>query len=765
MMVPNQRPWLIDWLLGAKAPTSPAIRAQLEAGLFTSLPVFLGGVLNTIAVAAIGASRQPTAAFQAWLIFEIVLGVVRSTLVIAGRRALNDGRTPPAGPASVLSCAWAASVGYGAAISVASGDWVLSTIVCLSAAAMVCGICLRNFGTPRLAATMVVLALAPTAVGGALASEPIVRVIAIQLPIFLLTIVSAASYLHGLMVSRMVALSDLEQSELFVRTILESSLDYTLILDAKHKVVFCNHRSGSELLASMLSKPWLSLLPAEYRDAGARALEMAVSGQSGNLMSSYSDENGETRWFDSVVSRIADDSGRLLVVSRDVTHQKRSEERALWMANHDVLTELPNRAVLHGQLDRALSRGAADVTHVLLIADLDNFKTINDTLGHDAGDALLCEFASRLKAAVGPSHLVARTGGDEFAALVPARSHDDVEAIAARIYEQLRQPVIHDGRLLHCGASIGASLLPVHGANRSELMKAADIALYAAKAGGRGRLRIFEASMKADLELREATIEEARRALALHQVVPYYQPKICLRTARIVGFEALLRWTDGGGCLRGPDDLIAAFDDPALAAALSSRMLDRTLEDLSRWLDAGLDIGHVAINAASAEFRESHFAEDFLSRLAARNIAPSYLQLEVTETVFLGRGADNVEAALCTLSRNGVRIALDDFGTGYASLAHLRQFPIDLLKIDRSFVHELGHNSDADAICAAVINLGHCLNMEIVAEGIETAAQQAQLTHLGCDTAQGFFYSAAIPASEVPAALRSSPLAERIRIA
>lgn len=754
MTVPNRRPWLIDWLLGAKVPTSATIRAQLEAGLFTSLPVFMGGALNTIAVAAIGASRQPTAPFQAWLIFEIALAAVRSSVVIAGRRALRDGRSPPAGPTSLLSCAWAASVGYGAALGIASGDWILATIVCLSAAAMVCGICLRNFGTPRLAATMVILALLPAAIAGLLSPEPIVRIIAIQLPIFLVTIVSAASYLHGLMVSRMLALSDLEQSELFVRTILESSPDYTLILDAERKVTFCNHRNGG--MEGMLGKPWLSLLPPEYRDEGVRALEAATEGHSASLMSSYTDDKGETRWFDSVVTRISDETDRLIVVSREITHQKRSEERALWMARHDVLTELPNRAVLHNQLDVALSSGAPGVTHGLLIADLDNFKTINDTLGHDAGDALLCEFAVRLRAAVGPDQLVARTGGDEFALFIPARSPEEVRAVAERIYEQLRQPVVHDGRLLHCGASIGASLLPIHGSTRSEIMKAADIALYAAKAAGRGKLRIFEESMKADLETREAMVGEARRALAGDQVVPHYQPKVCMRTSRIVGFEALLRWTDGKGCLRGPDDLNAAFDDPTLAAALSSRMLDRTLEDISRWIEAGLDIGHVAVNAASAEFRDSHFAEDFLARLAARNIAPSYLQLEVTETVFLGRGAGNVEAALCTLSRNGVKIALDDFGTGYASLAHLRQFPIDLLKIDRSFVHELGHRSDADAICAAVINLGHCLDMEIVAEGIETPAQEAQLARLGCDTAQGFYYSPAIPACEVPAALAVS---------
>jgi PAS domain-containing protein len=223
---------------------SSTIKAQLEAGLFTSLPIFLGGVLNTILIAALAAWRHPTPPFLIWLSLEIAIALARLPVLAAGRTALHQSRRPPVAAAALLSCAWAASVGFGAFISIRSEDWILATIICLSAAAMVCGICLRNFGTPRLAALMVFLMLSPCAVAGLLTSEAVVAIISIQLPIFMLTIFSSAFALHRLLVSRMSALSELQRSELLNRSILESSPDYTLILNDLHEVVFCNRPSG-----------------------------------------------------------------------------------------------------------------------------------------------------------------------------------------------------------------------------------------------------------------------------------------------------------------------------------------------------------------------------------------------------------------------------------------------------------------------------------------------------------------------------------------
>jgi diguanylate cyclase (GGDEF)-like protein/PAS domain S-box-containing protein len=739
------------WLLGTKEPIPATLRVQLEGGLYTSLPIFFGGVFNSIAIAAIAVWRQPSHIFLTWLALEITIAMLRLPIVIRGRCAVRDGKDRPATIAACLACAWSASVGYGSFISLLSGDWVLATIVCLSAAAMVCGICLRNFGTPRLAALMVLLMLGPSVIGGLMTSEPVMIVISIQLPIFIFTIFAASFSLHRMLVSRMAALSALENSETFTRTILESSPDYTLILGEHGEVVFCNRPNGhltSPL--TLIGKSWLDLLPAMHREAGEEVLATARAGGRGNLVTSHTDDDGQRRWFDVIANPISDDSGRIIIVSRDITHQKNSEEQALWMARHDPLTRLPNRAVLQDAVDATLIDRTRGASAALMIVDVDNFKTINDTLGHDAGDALLCSFADRLRSALRAGDLVTRTGGDEFAFLIAARTEADVEQVAADIFAALAPPFHYDGRTLDCGASIGASLVPRDGSARSEIMKAADIALYAAKAAGRGRLKIFEPAMKAEVERREAMMASARLALQLDRVAPWFQPKVSLRSLRVLGFEALMRWTDSSDCVHGPDEVMAAFNDPVLGAALSDRMIERTLDQMRAWLRAGVAFGHVALNATAADFRREGFAEMLIAALAQRGISPALLQIEVTETVFLGRDSGYVEAALRTLSSHGVKIALDDFGTGYASLSHLNQFPVDLLKIDRSFIGLLGRSADAEAISCAVINLGHSLGLEVVAEGIETEHQEAHLIELGCTIGQGFLYSGAIPADEVP---------------
>jgi EAL domain-containing protein (putative c-di-GMP-specific phosphodiesterase class I) len=248
----------------------------------------------------------------------------------------------------------------------------------------------------------------------------------------------------------------------------------------------------------------------------------------------------------------------------------------------------------------------------------------------------------------------------------------------------------------------------------------------------------------------------ARDAIDKNWITPFYQPKVDLRTGAVAGFEALLRWHHPGKGFQSPDTIAAAFEDLTIATGLSDRMIEGVVADVRAWLDDGIPFGHVAINAAAAEFRTGDFAERLLERLEAARVPPQVIQLEVTETVFLGRGADCVERTLKTLSAAGVTIALDDFGTGYASLSHLKQFPVDLLKIDKSFVRDLCLTPDAAAIIRAVIHLGHSLDVRIVAEGIETRAQAASLLAQGCDFGQGYLYSRAVPAADVPAILQGA---------
>ena len=750
--VPKSR--FASWLLSPGQDVDPSIAQHLRSGLFTSIPIFLGGVINSIVVAAIAAARHPTWPFLLWLGIELLLGALRFAVVLFARRARSRGVPPPLTLPALLSCGWAASIGFGAFISVASEDWILATIICLSAAAMVSGICLRNFGTPRLAVAMMMLSLAPCAAAALLVSEKVMVVVTIQLPIYMAAIGTAAFRVNRMMVARMVAKDALEKSEAFNRSILESSPDYTLLLDARGTIVFCNRpgagRSGTQ---SMMGALWLDMLPSENRNEGVRALASARAGDIARLSVAHDGEE-RRRWFDLAVSPVADGSGRMLVVARDIAHQKASEERAVWMANHDPLTGLPNRLVLQDHLETLVSGGMQQQGFALLVLDVDNFKMINDTLGHDAGDALLTAFADRLRQAVRSEDLIARLGGDEFAIVLRACTEAEVGRAAEKIFSALQQPFSHNGRAIDCNASIGACLAPRDGSARSELMKAADVALYSAKSSGRAQLKIFHSAMRNDVQVRTATMFAARRALAAGEVLPHYQPKVALRGGRIVGFEALLRWRDPSGRLCCPDELKAAFDDPLLSKAISDRMIDQTLNDIRLWLDAGVEFGHVAINVAAGEFRCGNFAETLLEKLSRRQIPVGALQIEVTETVFLGRGADHVQRSLQQLSGAGLRIALDDFGTGYASLAHLMQFPVDALKIDKSFIEQIGRNSGAEAITRAIVNLGHSFDIEIIAEGIESAEQQSYLLGLGCQTGQGYLYSKAVPAEMVQPMLR-----------
>jgi diguanylate cyclase (GGDEF)-like protein len=462
---------------------------------------------------------------------------------------------------------------------------------------------------------------------------------------------------------------------------------------------------------------------------------------------------GTPKWWDVLATPVETDGSaeRLVVIARDVTHQKQSEERVRWIANHDPLTGLPNRLLFQERLDEVSTGGGSGGGFALLLLDVDDFKRVNDTLGHDAGDALLCAFAERLRAATRADDFVARLGGDEFAVILNGVTQpDDVATAGEAILAALRQPHIHAGRILDCNASIGASLFPEHGTGRTELLKHADIALYVAKANWRGNLRIFDGGMRSEMQSRMSMLGIARQALRDDVIIPYYQPKIDLRTGEVAGFEALLRWRHATRGIQTPDSIAAAFEDLTTAAAISDRMVEKVIVDMRRWLDQGLAFGHVAINSAAAEFRKGDFAERLLERLHDAGIPAERLQLEVTETVFLGRGADYVERALKTLSKAGVQIALDDFGRGYASLSHLKQFPVDVLKIDRSFVADLGVDPDAAAIIRAVVNLGHSLDIEVVGEGIETVDQAQRLTNKGCHYGQGHLYSRAVGAEDVP---------------
>ncbi|WP_051504361.1 bifunctional diguanylate cyclase/phosphodiesterase [Sphingomonas jaspsi] len=428
-----------------------------------------------------------------------------------------------------------------------------------------------------------------------------------------------------------------------------------------------------------------------------------------------------------------------------------AEGEAARLAFHDGLTGLPNRAFFQKSLDEWIRRGHLDpVPFALVLLDVDDFKLINDSLGHDAGDAVLLAFADRVRSAIGPQDIMARLGGDEFALLLADYSDDQrLEAFCRRLLHRFDMPCVHGSQNIQVRASIGGAIRKAKD-SAVTILKHADLALYESKATGKGVCRIYHPKMWNSLIGRREMMSAANQALAQDNIRPFYQPKVSLEDGRVLGFEALLRICPPDGEPIGPDVLAAAFEDSALASAISDKMIEQVLEDIVRWRRAGVDFGHVAINASAAELRRGDYAERLLARLDLMRIDPSLIQVEVTESVLLGRGAEHVERTFRTLANRGILLALDDFGTGFASLSHLKQFPVAIIKIDRTFIRDLQIDAGDGAIVDALIGLGQALKIDVVAEGIETGAQRDFLWALGCRLGQGYLFSEAVPASKVP---------------
>lgn len=556
----------------------------------------------------------------------------------------------------------------------------------------------------------------------------------------------------------------LRVSEAVSRSMIEASPDCISLLDIEGNTQFLNRAAiqalGLNDSTSLLARPWAVAFPPSFRGPALMAIRQALAGRTGHFMATQPRPAGERSW-DVLVAPIsggeASSPSGLICIARDITQQKTAEDRIRWVAHHDPLTRMANRTLFQQTLDRALVAARTTETAVtVLMIDLDDFKRTNDAMGHDAGDVLLTEFADRLRSAVRPDDMVARLGGDEFAVLMRGvAKKEEVEAVVNSILASLKGPCEFEGKLMDIRVSIGASIFPNHGDTRKDLLKHADIALYVAKRSGRGTLRLFQPDMRADAQARLTMLGSARLALREDRIAAHYQPKVDLRTGRLDGFEALLRWEHPANGLQNPDTIAAAFQDGVLASEISERMIASVVSDMRAWTDAGLSFGHVALNAGAAEFKSGTFADKLLEALRGANLPTSCLQLEVTETVFLGRGAEHVEDTLRTLSVEGIQIALDDFGTGYASLSHLNKFPVNVIKIDRSFISKLETSEHDAAIVRAVISLGRSLSIRIVAEGIETARQAEFLKKHRCHSGQGYLFGKAVSAAQMPSLVRA----------
>ncbi|MEN4701936.1 putative bifunctional diguanylate cyclase/phosphodiesterase [Pantoea agglomerans] len=429
-----------------------------------------------------------------------------------------------------------------------------------------------------------------------------------------------------------------------------------------------------------------------------------------------------------------------------------SEAQAQHLAFHDVLTGLPNRALVEDRLTQALALATRhDQRVALLLIDLDRFKTINDTHGHHAGDELIIAVAQRLSRIVRASDTVGRIGGDEFIVVMPDVDNiGQVHSLAQRIIDELSEPFTLFGSDVWSGASIGLALAPKDGVDRLELMRKADIALYEAKSGGRGTYRQFERAMDESVRTRQTIAADLRTALHTHQGLEvWYQPLMDIGGQQMVGIEALLRWHHPARGLIAPGEFIAIAEETGLIIPLSEWVLAEACVTQQRFPEL-----LVAVNVSPVQFRSTGFVERVMAIVSQNGGDPKRLELEITEGVLI-EDEREARAIIVELRDAGFRIALDDFGTGYSSLNYLSNFPVDKIKIDRSFTQSLGVAENSVAIVESVVKLGHAMGLMVTAEGVETPGQMSALADAGCNQLQGYLFSQAVPADQLAALMKT----------
>ncbi|WJR77978.1 EAL domain-containing protein [Bradyrhizobium sp. NP1] len=436
----------------------------------------------------------------------------------------------------------------------------------------------------------------------------------------------------------------------------------------------------------------------------------------------------------------------MLLSLMDITERKRAEARLAFMAQHDGLTSLPNRTLLRQQLDELLLHSKRSTDNVaVLVLGLDNFKSVNDSLGHGVGDKLLRSVGRRLRSTLRDEDVVARLNSDEFAVVQSGIARpDDAAQLSRRLLDAIGEPFLLDGHSVVIGASIGVVLAPVDGEDSERLLKNAHMALSRAKNDSRGGFSFFEAGMDARAQSRRKIEVELREAIQRDVLRPHYQPLIDLSSGRITGLEALVRWPHPERGMVSPAEFIPVAEDTGLINALGGLMLRQACMDAANWPDEV----RVAVNLSPLQFRNGNLLPTVMDALKRSGLSPGRLELEITETLLLEKSSQ-VLAALHALRTLGVHISMDDFGTGYSSLSYLRSFPFDKIKIDQSFVRGLAANREAQAIIRSIVSLGKGLGVIITAEGVETEAELKCLRAEGCQEGQGFLFSAARPNADI----------------
>ncbi|HET9719352.1 MAG TPA: EAL domain-containing protein [Solirubrobacteraceae bacterium] len=550
---------------------------------------------------------------------------------------------------------------------------------------------------------------------------------------------------------------ELRRAAQLQQTLTSNLTDTTVALIDRDQRVLAVEGAGERMLAHRAALgqrlPEVTHLSPTHRDSLVGYVSAALEGR----RQEYRREH-EGLAFHTTLSPLFDEQGEVyasVLVSRNVTSEHVAHQQLRQLARFDSLTGLPNRDAFREGLDVSLEQTAPHRETTLIFLDIDNFKQVNDSLGHDAGDELLRLVADRVHGCVRDGDQVFRLSGDEFTVILTSLPVEAVAAVAQRILDVIAQPVVMVDHELFPSASLGiARSSQVRGDGR-ELLKAADMAMYAAKRDGRNTYRFFQPSMAAAAEERLRLSSDLHRAVERGELVLHYLPQVSLPGEQVVSVEALVRWQHPERGLIQPMEFIPVAEETGLIVSMGDWVIRAACRDLAAWRAQGVSDLRVAVNVSAAQLKPSLVA-GVEAALAANGLPPCALELEITESALMD--AELVEPVLRSLKEIGVGLAIDDFGTGYSSLSRLRALPIDMLKIDRSFVADLPDSADAAALVGSVITLADSLGVTTLAEGVETPAQRDHLARQGCAMAAGWLWSRPIPGGELPAQLARTPL-------
>ncbi|MBJ7311508.1 EAL domain-containing protein [Rugamonas sp. CCM 8940] len=538
------------------------------------------------------------------------------------------------------------------------------------------------------------------------------------------------------------------------RTAMDATAD-AIMLVSRATMRFLEVNASSCKMLGYTRAEMLALGPVAVGAITGETLEQVydtvIAGQTGKTLSEACLHCKDGSLIQVEVSRQAMPSGSdwiIVSVVRDITERKQAQQRLQHQANHDALSGLPNRTFFYETLRKTIALAGQQGWKVaVMFIDLDHFKNVNDTLGHAIGDELLIHFSNRLTTCVRARDTVGRLGGDEFGLiLVMQQGHQGAANVATKIRDALHPPFDLQGYEVIMTASIGITIYPDDGSDPDALIKYADTAMYQAKHTGRNSYRFFTAQMNVDVLQRQDLESALRKAIENEEFELHYQPKVSLTSGALVGLEALLRWARPGHGLVGPAQFIPVLEESGLIVRVGAWVIKAACRQIKEWQLTAVGPVQVSVNVAGRQFIEGDLEADVARALADHDLPPGLLELELTETSLM-LNTERTIACLRNLRQLGVKVSIDDFGTGYSSLAYLRRFPIDKLKIDIAFIRDVTSNPDDAAIVRAIITMAHSLNLEVIAEGVETPAQQAYLLRHQCDQIQGYLLSPPLPAA------------------